>query len=60
MDKIDLKLAHLDLAIAKVDKKIAKAAVPAGAFRQILHRGPDHRVTYVDNIPLDQIPESER
>ena len=60
MDKIDLKLAHLDLAIAKVDKKIAKAAVPKGAVRQILHRGPDHRVTYVDNIPLDQIPEDQR
>ncbi len=60
MDPIEKALAHLDLAVAKRDEKLKKATPPKGAIRQIVHRGPDHRITFVDNIPLDQIPEDQR
>jgi hypothetical protein len=60
MDPIDRALYNLDHAVERLDKKVAKAAVPKGAVRKIVHRGPDHRITFVDEIPLDQIPEDQR
>ena len=60
MDPIEKALAHLDLAVEKLDEKTKKAAVPKGTIRQIVHRGPDHRILYVDTMLLGEIPESER
>ena len=65
MDPIEKALDNLDRAVEKVDKKAAAKAKPgedirSRPFRQILHRGPDNRVTHVDTVPLTAEMIAER
>lgn len=62
MDAIEKALAHLDAAVEKLDKKIAKSKAPAGAIRQIIRRDANNRVAFVDTVPLtaEMIAERER
>jgi hypothetical protein len=41
-----------DAVVAAVVEKLTAVEPKSKGFRQILHRGPDHRVTHVDNVPL--------
>ena len=60
MHPIDRAVANLDRVVEKFDQKTKAAAVPKGAVRKIVHRDANNRIAYVDEIPLDQIPEGER